>query len=166
MEQGATPPRTAAELVRQLETTRDETLAFFSLAEDALDRTYGMGKWSIRYILHHLADAETVLHERICRVLAEPPQVLKVFDQDAWARELDYSSMPLSISRDVYAAVRQAVIYLARLRYDSHGHLTFVHSTQGPRTLRDEFDKVAAHNARHLGQIRAALGAVKDGRRE
>ncbi len=150
---------TAAELVRQLEATRDETLAFFALREPVLDQTYGPGKWSIRYILHHLADAETVLYERIRRVLAEPPQMLMVFDQEAWARELDYSRMPLDISRDVYAAVRKAVIHLASLRYETHGHLTFVHSTLGPRTLRDEFDKVAAHNARHLGQIRAALGA-------
>ncbi len=149
---------TAAELVRQLEATRDETLGFFALGEHALDQTYGPGKWSIRYILHHLADAETVLYERIRRVLDEPPQMLMVFDQEAWARELDYSRMPLDISRDVYAAVRKAVIHLAGLRYETHGHLTFVHSTLGPRTLRDEFEKVAAHNARHLGQIRAALG--------
>jgi len=27
------------------------------------------------------------------------------------------------------------------------GHLEFVHSVTGVRTLKDEFDKVAAHNA-------------------
>jgi len=35
-----------------------------------------------------------------------------------------------------------------------------VHSADGVRTLRDEFDKVAAHNEHHLGQIRLALGQV------
>lgn len=42
---------------------------------------------------------------------------------------------------------------------ESHGQLTFVHSVTGLRTLRDEFDKVAQHNALHLGHIRAALEA-------
>ena len=148
---------TAAELVGQLETTRDETLGYFAVGEEVLDRTYGPGKWSIRYLLHHLADSETVLNERIRRVLAEPPQTLMVFDQEAWARELDYSRLPLDISRDVYASVRRGIIHLARLRYESHGHLTFVHSTDGQRTLRQEFEKVATHNAKHLGHIRLAL---------
>lgn len=149
---------TTAQLVRRLEVTRDETLGFFALGDSELSRSYGPGKWSVRFLLHHLADAETVLYERIRRVLAEPHQTLKVFDQDAWAKELDYPGMPLEISRDVFAAVRRAIIHLARLRYETHGHLTFVHSVTGTRTLREEFDKVAQHNEHHLGHVRAALG--------
>jgi hypothetical protein len=42
------------------------------------------------------------------------------------------------------------------------GHLEFVHNVTGVRTLRDEFDKVAAHNAHHLTQIRAALSRRVD----
>ncbi len=149
--------RPTAELIRDLETTRDETLGCFMLGEEELSRTYGPGKWSVRFLLHHLADAETVLYERIRRVIAEPPQTLMVFDPDAWARELDYARMPLDISRDIFESVRCGVIRLAGHHYEACGHLTFVHSTMGVRTLREEFDKVAAHNAKHLGQIRAAL---------
>lgn len=151
---------TATDLVRDLESTRVQTLGFYRLGEPELSRSYGPGKWSVRFLLHHLADSETVLYERIRRVLAEPHQTLSVMDQDAWARELDYAGMPLEISRDVYTSVRSAIIHLARLRYDSHGHLTFVHSVTGLRTLRMEFDKVAQHNATHLGHIRAALGTA------
>jgi len=35
--------------------------------------------------------------------------------------------------------------------------LEFVHSVDGVRTLREEFDKTAAHNEHHLSQIRLAL---------
>src|SRR5918995_1668014 len=87
------------ELLRKLETTRDETLRCFSLDERDLRRTYAPGKWSVRFVLHHLTDSETVLFERIRRVLSEPRQVLWVFDQDAWANGLDYSQLPLDISR-------------------------------------------------------------------
>ena len=148
---------TIAALLRDLENTRDETLRFFALSELDLSRVYGPGKWSIRFLLHHLADSETVLYERIRRVIAEPPQTLTVFDQDRWVRELDYSRVPIDVSRDIYASVRNAIVYFAGQYYETHGHLTFVHSTMGERTLRDEFDKVAAHNALHLGHIRAAL---------
>jgi hypothetical protein len=145
------------QLIRDLEKTRDETLKYFSLDQHALTRTYAPGKWSVRFLLHHLADSETVLFDRIRRALSEPRQVLWVFDQDAWAQGLDYSQVPLDISQRVYESVRNAIIYYAGLYYERKGHLEFVHSVTGVRTLKDEFDKVAAHNEHHLGQIRLAL---------
>ena len=145
------------QLIRALETTRDETLKYFSLDQPDLMRTYGPGKWSVRYILLHLSDSETVLFDRIRRVLSEPRQVLWVYDQDAWARGLDYSQTPVDLSRRVYESVRNAIIYYAGKYYEEKGHLEFVHSVTGVRTLKDEFDKVASHNEHHLGQIRSAL---------
>jgi hypothetical protein len=147
----------AIQLIRDLEATRDETLGYFDLGEEDLELAYAPGKWSVRFLLHHLADSETVLYDRIRRVISEPRQVIWVFDQDAWARGLDYSSMPLALSRQVYESVRNAVIYHAQRHYERDGHLEFVHSVTGVRTLKNEFDKVASHNAHHLSQIKAAL---------
>jgi hypothetical protein len=67
--------------------------------------------------------------------------------------------MPLELSRRIYDSVRAGIIHLARLHYDTSGHLEFVHSETGVRTLKAEFDKVAAHNEHHLEQIESALGA-------
>ena len=144
-------------LIRELEATRDETLRYFALDERDLMRTYAPGKWSVRFILLHLSDSETVLFDRIRRVLSEPRQVLWVYDQNAWAKGLDYSRVPLELSRRIFESVRDAIIYYAGNYYESRGHLEFVHSVTGVRTLKDEFDKVADHNEHHLEQIRLAL---------
>ena len=149
---------TTMPLIRELERTRDETLACFALAPQDLARSYGPGKWSVRYILHHLADSESVFLERIRRVLSEPRPVLSVMDQDAWAKGLDYATLPLELSRNVYESARNAIIYYAGVHYERSGDLEWVHSVDGVRTLRDEFDKTAAHNEHHLSQIRLALG--------
>jgi hypothetical protein len=145
------------QLLRDLALTREETLRYFELDEAKLNRTYGPGKWSVRFILHHLADSETVFYDRIRRVLSEPRQVLWVYDQDAWAKSLDYSRVPLALARNVYDAVRNAIVYYAGLHYEKSDQLEFVHSVTGVRTLKDEFEKVASHNAQHLEQIRSAL---------
>jgi hypothetical protein len=147
------------QLIQELEKTRDETLGYFSLQQRDLARTYAPGKWSVRFILLHLSDSETVLFDRIRRVLSEPRQVIWVYDQDAWARGLDYAQVPLDISRRIYQSVREAIIYYAARYYEEKGDLEFVHSVTGVRTLKDEFDKVASHNEHHLGQIRRALEA-------
>jgi len=148
----------ATRLITRLEAARDETLSYYALTDAELAQTYGPGKWPVRYLLHHLADSETVLYDRICRLISEPRQVLWVYDENAWARGRDYATLPLSLSRPIYDSVRAANIYHVRQHYESQGHLEFVHSVTGVRTLKDEMSKVASHNEHHLGQIRTALG--------
>ena len=70
---------------------------------------------------------------------------------------LDYAQVPLELSRRIYQSVRDAIIYYAGRYYETKGHLEFVHSVTGVRTLKDEFDKVASHNEHHLAQVRLAL---------
>ena len=147
--------------IAKLEHTKDQTLQYFDLSDEELARTYAPGKWPVRFILHHLADAEAVLNDRIRRTLSEPRQVLWAFDQDAWASGLDYSQMPLELSRRIYEAMRSGIIHLTRQHYERNGSREFVHSETGVRTLRQEFDKVAEHNEHHLAQIEAALRAGK-----
>jgi GNAT superfamily N-acetyltransferase len=147
------------DFVESLQSSRDRTLARFTSSEDQLARTYGPGKWSVRFILHHLADAETVLFDRIRRTISEPRQVLWAFDQDAWAKGLDHSQIPLDLSRAIYQSVCEGIIYYARLHYEKSGGWEFVHSETGVRTLKDEFEKVVSHNEQHLAQIELALKA-------
>ncbi len=145
------------DIVTRLEAARDKTLQYFEASDEQLARSYAPGKWPVRFLLHHLADAETVLFDRIRRTISEPRQVIWAFDQDSWAKGLDYSRMPLDLSRRIYESVRAGVIYHARQHYDKSGHLEFVHSETGVRTLKDEFDKIAGHNEHHLKQIETAL---------
>lgn len=150
---------TKPELIALLQATRDRTLSCFALDEVALDRTYGPGKWSVRRILHHLADAEAVLYQRLCRVISGETSV-KGFEQDAWCEALDYDHLPLEPKRAAFAAIRELNIGLVGRHFDSKGHLAFTHSTYGARTLQQEMEKVALHNQGHLQQIEQALSGA------
>jgi hypothetical protein len=90
------------QLIADLESTRDETLRYFSLSDADLAKTYAPGKWPVRYILQHLTDSETVLYDRIRRVISEPRQVIWWYDEDAWSKALSYSERPLEITRSIY----------------------------------------------------------------
>ena len=140
-----------------LSKTKDETITYFDLPISNLAKTYAPGKWTIKEILVHLADAESILHERIKRIIAEPKQVIWAFDQDLWCSKLDYKNFPLAVSRDLYVANRQSILYLADRYYETLGAKEFIHSQTGLRTLKDEIDKVATHNQGHLKQIEVAL---------
>ncbi len=142
-----------------LKDTKDRTLAYYNLPESDLNKTYGPGKWTIRQILNHLADTETVLSERIRRAIAEENPFVIVFDQDRWNELLDYSTYPVSISKQVFGSVRDSVIYLAEKHYAGSENRQFFHTAAGIRTLQQEFDKVAIHNDGHLKQIAVALAS-------
>lgn len=144
-------------LITDLQSTRSQTLQYFDLPESELHKTYAEGKWNIRQLLHHIADAETVLYDRIRRTISNPHQVVWGFDQDAWAVELNYNELPLHLNRAIYDRVRESVIYMAGKYYESHGANQVVHSYTGVRTLKDLFDKVVWHNQAHLDQIAKAM---------
>ena len=146
-------------LISDLDRTKAGTLRHFEADGEALAKRYAPGKWDVRYILHHLADAETVLFDRVRRVLSRPGQVVWAFDQDAWASGLDYAQRPLALSQALYTATRDGAIYYASRFYESRGTAEFVHSETGLRTLADEFEKVAWHNRHHLDQIERALAS-------
>ena len=145
------------QLIEKLHSTKEQTLALFELEEVLLARSYGPEKWNVKQVLHHIVDAETVLYDRIRRCISNAGQVVWGFDQDAWARELRYTEIPLDKVRPIYEAVRTMVIYQAERFYEEKGHLEVVHSGTGKRTLKELFDKVVWHNEMHLEHIKKAL---------
>ncbi len=145
------------EFIEQLEKTKNETLKYFDLPEEVLRKDYGPGKWSVRYVLHHLADSDSVLFYRIRRVISEPRQVIWVYDQEAWAQKLNYSTVPFDLAKNVYTSSREGILYYARHHYEGSDQIKFVHSETGLCTLKDEFDKVVWHNQKHLSYIETAL---------
>ncbi len=148
---------TKSELLQNLHSSKQQTLKYFELSEEYLSKSYGSGKWNIIQLLHHIADAETVLYDRIRRGLSKPKQVVWGFDQDAWCEGLSYMSMPLAINKPIFSSVRDAIIRLIELHYDSAHNYQYVHSETGIRSVRDEMEKVDWHCRHHLQQIAQAL---------
>jgi DinB family protein len=145
------------DLLYSLQQTKVETISFFDLADDKLALNYGEGKWTIRQILHHLADTELVLHTRIKKIIAEQKPLITAFDQDDWDKAFDYFHEPLGNKKQAYEVTRQLNYELTDKYYDLYGHKEFIHSETGLRTAKDEFEKIAWHNQKHIDQIKLAL---------
>tara|TARA_B100000497_G_scaffold126539_1_gene165702 strand:+ start:4612 stop:5079 length:468 start_codon:yes stop_codon:yes gene_type:complete len=149
-------------ILDDLKRTEREVLYYFSLNDTELQKKYGPNKWNIKQILHHIADAESVLYDRIRRAISKPGQIVWGFDQDAWCDGLDYNNMPLQISLDQFVSIRKAVYHLAEQFYLSHGANFYIHNETGNRTLKEEFDKVVWHADHHMIHINKALNKNND----
>ena len=73
----------------------------------ALRRTAGRGKWSVRQIVAHLADAEVVHAYRIRMMLGDSGGTIQAFDQDAWAAEGRYQDVDVKVALEAFTELRK-----------------------------------------------------------
>ena len=65
------------------------------------------GKWSVHEIVCHAADSEVNAYARLRYLLAEKDPVIVGYDQEEWARRLDYHAHPLDTALLTVEAVRR-----------------------------------------------------------
>jgi DinB superfamily len=122
------------------------------------------GKWSIRQIVAHLADAELVGAHRLRQVMAEENPTLIAFDQDAWTKNLDYARRKPKQSLETFRRIRGENYELLREVPAAAWDRTGNHSENGPMTLRRLLEGYTGHAESHgqqLQEIREAFKAAK-----
>jgi hypothetical protein len=150
--------RTAREAaLRNLTDAMYETLALFDAPAAALARSYAPGKWTLRELVLHLSDAETVLLDRLRRIAAEVEPPLASFDQDLWVKHLCPATRDLALARQQFEVARRNVIELGRLLPAKTDTRRGNHSEVGAISFAQVFAKVLNHNMHHLQQARAIL---------
>lgn len=82
--------------------------AVAGLSDTDLDLRLNPGEWSIRQIVHHLADSEATALAQPKFALAEPGRLFipNRYDSEAWARGLAYDGRGIAPALALFAAVR------------------------------------------------------------
>jgi hypothetical protein len=111
------------------------------------------GKWTVRQIVAHLADAELVGAHRFRQVIAEDNPTLVAFDQDAWTRNLDYARRKPKTSLETFRRIRAENYELLKdlppAAFDRAGN----HTQNGRMTLRQLLEGYAGHAESHAKQL-------------
>lgn len=103
------------DIVSLLERQMEETAAFLGgLPESLGDHRYGPGKWSIKEVVGHLADAERVFAYRALRFARGDATPLAPFDENAWVPESGCDRRTLADLAAEFRAVRLATLALVR----------------------------------------------------
>jgi len=119
------------------------------------------GKWSIRQIIAHVADAELVCAQRMRQIVAEDNPTLIAFNQEAWTRNLDYARRKPKQSLESFRRVRGENYELLRGLPEAAYARTGNHSERGPITLRFQLELLAEHAESHARQMQAIRDAYK-----
>ncbi|NUQ81355.1 MAG: DinB family protein [Bacteroidetes bacterium] len=128
-----------------------------TLPDGSVDYRPAPGKWTIREILVHLAEAEAVGFTRIRRAIAEPGSAVFAYDQDAWAREADYAHQDINLALTLFNALRDSTVEVLKSLPAEAFSRTIEHPERGTMTLTAVLDLYIRHVTVHLSQIRRNL---------
>ena len=143
--------------VAALEAQRAAIRRLATLSEHEAEHRYAEGKWSVKELLGHLADAERVFAYRLLRIARADKTPLAGFDENAWAEVAPHGRRTLAAVVDDLMAVRRATITLVESLDDtSLDNVGVANNT--PVSARAICWIVAGHAQHHLGILAERYG--------
>ncbi|MDH5315246.1 MAG: bacillithiol transferase BstA [Gemmatimonadota bacterium] len=124
------------------------------LDDSQLDTPYRPGGWTVRQVVHHVADSHLNAYIRFKLGLTEAEPRIKPYDETRWA-ELPDSSGPVAVSLDLLAALHTRWVSLLERTAGPDFGRTLFHPELGVVRLDDLLEQYAWHGRHHVAQIAA-----------
>lgn len=139
-------------------------MATTGVAGPELDFKPAENKWSVRQIVCHLADSEVVTAMRLRLIAAEDNPTLGAYDQEAWAKNLDYGKRKLSQAIETCRRLRMENYELVKDLPESAFYRTGHHVERGTVSLLDQVRGNTEHLENHVRQIQSVRAAYREHR--
>jgi uncharacterized damage-inducible protein DinB len=129
--------------------------AVAGLTAAQLDTPYREGGWTVRQVIHHVADSHMQSYSRFRFALTEHEPTIKPYDEAAWAELPDARTAPVEISLALLDALHHRWMILLRSLDAAALGKVFVHPAMGPMPLSKTIQLYAWHGRHHTAHITA-----------
>ena len=120
-----------------------------------LERPYRPGGWTLRQLVHHLADSHSQMSGRLRMALTEDWPTVKPYDEGAWSKLADASTAPVASSLAIIDGVHARIVILLRSLRDEDWARGFQHPENGPERIDQVLLRYEWHSRHHLEHARA-----------
>jgi hypothetical protein len=127
--------------------------AVAGLTEAQLDTPYRPGGWTVRQVVHHLADSHMNSYVRIRLALTEDEPTIKAYDEKLWANLSDARTAPAELSLALVDLLHQRWGILLRSLKPEDFSRTLKHPERGRETLERHLAMYAWHGKHHVAHI-------------
>ena len=128
------------------------TEALEGLDRDQLDTPYREGGWTVRQLVHHLADSHMNAFSRIRLALTEDWPTIFAYDEKAWAMLRDCAA-PANWSVDLLKNLHARWVMLLESLNEEQWQRGFRHPERGDSTVEVTTLLYAWHSRHHLAHI-------------
>ncbi|NNC69225.1 MAG: putative metal-dependent hydrolase, partial [Flavobacteriaceae bacterium] len=85
-----------------------------NLSDEQLETRYRDGGWTVRQVIHHLADSHHHSYIRFKWALTEDKPLIKAYFEDRWAELHDSKNAPISFSLNALSTTHAKLVYLLK----------------------------------------------------
>ena len=131
------------------------------LTKQQLDTPYRPDGWTVRQVVHHVADSHLHAYIRFRLALTEDQPTIKPYDQAKWAELPDARTAPVETSLQLIDSLHQRWVVLLRSMSDVDFARRFNHPERGVLRLDTNLAMYAwhgRHHAAHITGLRERMG--------
>ena len=136
-----------AELPEQLRNALD------GLDSDQIDTPYREGGWTVRQLVHHIADSHANTFIRLRKALTEDWPVVEGYSEKQFAELPDSRSAPVEWSLELIESLHARWVMLLQSMSPEQFQRGFNHSERGRMTLEFATNLYGWHSRHHLAHI-------------
>lgn len=118
--------------------------------------------WTIHEIIVHITDSEANSYVRCRRFIAEPGKSLMAYDENQWAKVLNYHELDVDTAVSLFKWLRQSSYELIQTVPDDVWQNEAFHSESGQMSIDDWLNTYTHHVPDHITQMERIFQAWKN----
>ena len=123
-----------------------------------LDTPYRPGGWTVRQVVHHVADSHMNAYIRMKFAVTENAPTIKPYDEGKWAELPEAKSGPAEMSVALLEALHRRWTTFLRALTDTDYAKAYMHPELGPVSLDEALTLYSWHCRHHTAHIKQGLG--------
>lgn len=127
-----------------------------SLTDEQLRQIYREGSWNVRELVHHIADSQLNMYQRLKLALTDDNPSVPPFDQDKWAVQAD-TKLPVESSIKMLEGINERIVSLGSSLTEEQLERVFTLQGSGTIKVSTKLVKLAWHQEHHLAHIKLSL---------
>ena len=136
--------------------------AILNLDEGQLNTPYRPEGWTVKQLVHHVADSHMNAYIRFKLGLTEDNPTIKPYDEAAWARLNDTTNLPINISLTILHAMHARWMEVLKAITTEEWNRTVYHPEHKKNiTLWDLLGMYAWHSRHHTAHVTALRKRMK-----
>lgn len=126
------------------------------LEDDQLQKTYREGSWTVKQVVHHIADSHMNSYIRMKLAVTENNPTVSTYEEQLWAELADYT-LPVEVSLQLIASLHQRWLHFLRSLTKEQLQKKFVYLNGEAIQVKQAIGLYAWHGNHHLAHIKQAI---------
>ena len=123
-----------------------------------LNTPYRPGGWTVRQVIHHIADSHHHSYTRFKWALTEDQPLIKAYEEKDWSTLFDAQTAPIELSLTYISALHAKLVYLLKGLSAADLKKSYLHPEENVVvTVAENIGKYAWHSQHHYAHIEGLL---------